>query len=409
MPVSMAIPPSAIFAAVFLMWLLARLPFHRARHTFPTQRIFFYLFIWLWLADIVNLIRIQTFNELKHVIGRAIFFILIVTTYYVVRDRERFYKLLRYLMWSVLILAGFTVLCAVTNFDPFNLMPKNPRTFWGVSMEVRRTQGLPMSHGEYGLILNAILPVMVVSTWKKNFFISRNWALTGMFVLLLGLFVSQSRNSWLATFFVFNFFAICWTLKSPDLNLRGIIIMLVLLLSTLALLGLSDYFSFAFEGFALGSHASTFNNRLLSDKIAFSLFLENPLLGVGHEEITRAIENQRGITVVVHNAYMDQLAGGGLLGFIPFISLLALTLGTLLRMARSGPAPWRFWSLCLAASFIANMSLLVGYKGFFSETFAVEYGLMLSLVEFCEKGRIKEFYERKNMPSHHYLLQPRRQ
>ena len=49
----------------------------------------------------------------------------------------------------------------------------------------------------------------------------------------------------------------------------------------------------------------------------------------------------------------------------------------------------------------------MAYKGFFSETFAIEYGLTLSLIELWKKGEVKKVYERKNLSSHHYFLQPR--
>ncbi len=403
------IPPEAIFGAIFGIYLLCKLPFPRHRPTYSMQKVFFYLFIWLWVADLITLIRIQSFDEIRHVAGRTLFFIFVLMAHYTVVTPERYLKVLRCLMWGVLSLAAFTTFCALTGFDPFRLMPKNPRTFWGVSMGVRRTQGIPMSYGEYGLILNAVLPLFLVSLWKRDFFIrSRAWVFCGLFVLALGLFVSQSRNSWLATFFVFNFFGMWWISKSRNPALKGTVITGALVFSILTFLALSDYFSFLWEGFALGRQSGTFYNRLESDKIAWALFMTNPVFGVGHEAITNAIAQVRGLDVVVHNGYMDQLAGCGLFGFIPFLCIQLFTLSKLLRMSISGPSPWRFFALCLTASLIANMSLLLGYKGFFSDTFAVEYGLALSLVELWEKGKVGAVYESQNMPSDYYLLQPGR-
>lgn len=385
------VPPEAILAVIFSAYLICRLPFHRIRQSYPAQNIFIYLFLWLWIADIASLVRTHTFDELRHVLGRMIFFIFIIMTYYTVTTPEKFLKVFRYLMWAVLILAGFTTFCAFTNFDPFGLMPKNPRAFWGISTGVRRTQGVPMSYGEYGLILNSILPVFILSFTNRGFFISsRRWIIAGFCVLILGLFVSQSRNAWMATFFVFSFFAVYHISKSPNPALKGLIITAVSTFSVIIFIILSDYFTFLFQGFVISPQSNSFYNRLLSDRIAFSLFLDHPLMGVGHQAITKAIASARGIDVVVHNGYMDQLAATGLFGFIPYILILLLTIRTLLHMGLSGPAPWRFWAICLAASLIADTSLLLGYKGFFSETFAIEYGLTLSLIELWEKDRVNQ-------------------
>jgi O-antigen ligase len=398
------LPPEAVFAAIFGIYLLCRLPFRRARQSYPAQRTFIYLFVWLWAADLFSLIHIHSYDELRHVLGRMIFFIFIVMTYYTVTSPQKFLGTYRWLMRAVVLLAGFTAFCGFTNFDPFDLMSKNARSFWGVSTGIRRTQGVPISYGEYGVILNSILPVFIVSFWKRDFFIaSRKWASIGLCILILGLFVSQSRNAWLATFMVFSFFSAYWVSKSPDPAFKGFAITGVLTFTMLMFLAFSDYFYFLYEGFVISPHSSTFYNRLLSDQIAFGLFLDNPFFGVGHASITQAIASVRGIDVVVHNGYMDQLAATGLFGFIPFISVVCLTIRNLMRMARTGPLFWRPWALCLTASFIANMSLLMGYKGFFSETFAIEYGLALSLIEIWEKEKVSDPVYQRSLP---YILRP---
>jgi O-antigen ligase len=118
------------------------------------------------------------------------------------------------------------------------------------------------------------------------------------------------------------------------------------------------------------------------------------------------------LPLVIHNGYLEQLASTGLLGFIPFMGLLFLSFLVLLRLSHTGSSEWRLLALCLAGSFLANMSVLLAYKGFFSETFAIEYGLMLSLVELSHQKEVKVLaYETaaKNLPYYHHLVRAGRQ
>jgi hypothetical protein len=377
-----------------------------SRPHFPLQIGFFCLFGWLWLADLLNLGRIATWQEFRHVAGRLVVLIIILTTYQMVRDRRRYLRVLNLLMISVAALAAFTIFCAVFNFDPFGLMPRNPRTFWGVSMHFRRTSGFQMSYGEYGIILNSVLPLFLVSAWQKDFLLKRPWAVAALLLLLLGLFVSQSRNSWVATFMVLLFFACVLALRSQDLFLQLMVISGAVLLALIAIVWHSEYFAWFFQGL-LGDRPLTFYRRLEIDRLTLNLFWHNWFLGVGHEAVTDEIEQRIGVGVVVHNGYLDQMASTGLFGFIPFLALLLLCFGSLLQMARKGSPFWRLYALCLAGSFLANISLLQGYKGFFCETFAIEYGLVLSLVELNATDRQNEVPDATstpNLPPYHHLV-----
>jgi len=257
-------------------------------------------------------------------------------------------------------------------------------------MIFRRTTGLDMSYGAYGILINSVLPILLVSYWRKDFWVRRSRALMGIFLLLFALFVTQSRNSWLATFMVLCFFFAVLAFRSPDIFMKIIVVFGLAFGAVITVFFLADYLFYIFKGFALEKHASTFYRRLEADRLAVGLFLGHPLFGVGHEAITEEIYKHLGWEVMIHNAYLDQLTSTGVFGFIPFLALLALSFFGLMQIARKGAAYWRPYALCLAASLVANMMCLMAYKGFFSATYAIEYGLMLSMVELNKTEQQKE-------------------
>jgi hypothetical protein len=238
----MVVPPQAFLGAAFLMLLLARGLVVRARPHYPRQPLFFILLNWIFLVDLLNFLRIGSFQELRHLIGRIVFFVIVLTTYSVVRDLRQYRRVLAILMASVTGLAVYTIFCAISGFDPFEIMPERPRVYWGISMFFCRTCGIPMSYGKYGLMVNAVLPLFLLSAWKKGFLLPRFWARAGTFLLLFALFVTQSRNCWVATFLALCFF-IFMINYNPHKRLRNIIVITGgIPVAIVSILLFSDYF-----------------------------------------------------------------------------------------------------------------------------------------------------------------------
>jgi O-antigen ligase len=413
MPMLMVVPLQALFGMVFLVWLLFRLLGGEKRPHYPFQLLFFFLFAWVILVDVINLTRIGTWQEMRHVAGRLFFLVIILTTYAVIRDRQRYLLVLRLLMWSVLTLALVTIVCATFKINPLGAQTSaNPRVFWGLTMPIVRHIGVHMSYGEYGLIINSVLPLFFVAVWQKDFLLKRSLALTGLFVLLVAVFITQSRNAWVATFLVMIFLTGIMTMRSFNGFLKSIALLLGILGVLVAVGWLTEELRFFFEGFAKGRQIHTFERRLEVNYLAFTLFLNNWLLGAGHDAIVQQLEKIFNLPLVIHNGYLDQLASTGLCGFIPFMGLLVLSFLGLLQLSHSGLSEWRLLALCLAGSFLANMSVLLAYKGFFSETFAIEYGLMLSLMELGKQKQVNGLVHEtitQNLPYHHHLVRAGRQ
>jgi O-antigen ligase len=408
-PMMFVVPLQAIFGAIFAFWLLVRSFLIRSWRMSPVIFCFWFLFAWLIAADLLNLARIGTWQELRHTSGRLVFLVVTMTSFSVVKDPAHYRRVLKIMMASVVLLAAFTIFCAITNYDPFQIMPRRPREFWGTSMVFRRTTGLDMSYGLYGIIINSVLPLFLLSFWQKDFLIKKKWAALGILVLMAGLFISQSRNSWLATFVMLTFLASFLSLQSRNPFLKLMVIFGAGLTMLIAVAWGAGLLKSIFAGFALGRQATTFYRRLYIDQIVLDLFTRHWMFGVGHEAVTQEITRKVGMELVVHNGYLDQLASNGIFGFLPFISVMLLSLGVLWRMARKGLPRLQPYALCLACSLVANMSILLAYKGFFAVTLAIEYGLMLSLVEFNERKVPQEVPDVEvfsDLPPDHYLVRP---
>jgi O-antigen ligase len=92
------------------------------------------------------------------------------------------------------------------------------------------------------------------------------------------------------------------------------------------------------------------STRLVLWDIAWDLFLEHPLAGVGmgdYESQARAMLEGRSVrtTVDSHNAYLQILATRGLIGFVPFVIFWVILLGQLRRTTRRyarGSMEWTY-------------------------------------------------------------------
>jgi len=151
---------------------------------------------------------------------------------------------------------------------------------------------------------------------------------------------------------------------------------------TLSAFLLHDVISEFINGFvSSGVYRENVFNRLMSFRIGMELFLNNSLLGVGNSNIEKftSVLHKHNIEIVMHNAFIDQLAGTGLAGFVPFLLIFIAAFFQLLKISRSENAQISIYGRLLLSSFIGSMCALQFYRGFFSEMLAVDLGLVMSL------------------------------
>ena len=377
------IPLTTAFIAIFAVKLALNMVQNNDEYLDGFRFVYLFLFIWIALAHSVNTIRFGfTFDEARLLAGRVSFAILVFMTYYVTRSFQDFSKVQRIVCFSVFLLSSLIIVFAVFHLDPFGVMTRHPRTYWGMSMPFNKTSAVPMSYGEFAIIVVSALPALTYSLNKTVDILSRKFAALSMIVILLAAFITQSRNTWLslAVTFVSLFFLSQSKGHRSFLKVNAVLAGLAVI--TLSAFLLHDVISEFINGFvSSGVYRENVFNRLMSFRIGMELFLNNSLLGVGNSNIEKftSVLHKHNIEIVMHNAFIDQLAGTGLAGFIPFLLIFIAAFFQLLKISRSENAQISIYGRLLLSSFIGSMCALQFYRGFFSEMLAVDLGLVMSL------------------------------
>lgn len=99
--------------------------------------------------------------------------------------------------------------------------------------------------------------------------------------------------------------------------------------------------------------------RLVLWKIAWHMFLDHPMTGVGPGNFLTAfphyftgILDAQAVWGSAHNLYLHQLAERGLIGELILSFLLASMMGGAYGRARRNPDPWNLWACCSVGSFL---------------------------------------------------------
>lgn len=394
------IPITVLFVVVFAVQLTADMVKANEEYLDDFRFLYMFLFLWLVMAHLLNTARSGfSFDEFRLLMGRVSFAVIVLITYYVIRELQDYTKVLRIFCYSVILLSTLIVIFAIFHLDPFGVMTKHPRVYWGASMPFNKTSAIPMSYGEFAIIVISAIPILVYSAIKKLDFFSSKFSIFAISMILLAIFITQSRNSWLSVSVTLSALIFLYRKRGELSFMKVNVILGAFSVIAISLIVFNDILIKFVDGF-VGSDVYRNNvfNRLESFIIGIKLFLDNILVGVGNSNIKKytSILHRGYAEMDLHNAFIDQLAGTGLLGFIPFLLLFVIALYQLLKISRSKNSQIAVFGRLLLASFIGNLCALQFYRGFFSETLAVEFGLVMSLWDFYRYELISQ-----NIKSYH--------
>jgi O-antigen ligase len=375
---------TAAFVIMFSVILLARVAINEGEYWDNARFLYIYVFLWLIIAHIVNALRFGLgFGELRLLFGRISFGVITFTTYYLVRNLHDYCKILRIFCYSVLVFSVIIVLASLLNIDPFGVMTKNPRVYWGKSMIFNKTTFLVISDGELGIIFVSAIPILIYSINRSVKLLSTRFAAFSMGLILFATFITQSRNVWLTvTTTLVALFSLQMAKISPK-YLKACVVLTVVSCTVVVTFLFRDVLVLVIEGFTgTGVLRENVFNRFEFYIIGLRLFLNNMVLGVGSSNIMHYTGIHRTKEVVLHNAFVDQMAGTGLVGFIPFLLLFLLAFFQLFKALRSSDTDIAMYARLLLASMAGSFCALQFYRGFFPETLAVELGLVMALWDF---------------------------
>jgi O-antigen ligase len=115
-------------------------------------------------------------------------------------------------------------------------------------------------------------------------------------------------------------------------------------------------------------------SRVDANAVAWNLFTESPLVGIGHGNFDQYHNGETG----VHNHLLEQLVSTGLVGGIPYVLFHVLILVGSLRQLGHREGLSRSVSRVLCVSVLATLFAYQFFPGFFVSTFGVISGLIVS-------------------------------
>jgi O-antigen ligase len=174
-------------------------------------------------------------------------------------------------------------------------------------------------------------------------------------ILLFGSLIGQERAPWLA-FLVASFAVV---VKQGKRRKQLLIMFGVTVLTGIILVAsIPQLRDATLSRFAETENDSEENNSLLSRLavwgVAYQLFIEHPILGVGPKNFTSLVPHFLSVdemmgsdTLDTHNVWIGTLAEQGVVGFVTYVILCVAILRLATRTLRRGPPPL-VQSLCLA-------------------------------------------------------------
>ncbi len=172
-------------------------------------------------------------------------------------------------------------------------------------------------------------------------FASRRWILLGVAgAELVALLFTMTRGAWLA--FAAGIVVLCLLVRKRTIILAGAVGIAVLVIFSFAF-SRDQGRTLAVTTFATSDADRNVSTRLVLWDIAWQLFRQHPVFGVGMGDYTseaKKLVGERKVmtTVDAHNVYLQILATRGLFGFIPFVVFFVVLVRSLARIyARAGP------------------------------------------------------------------------
>lgn len=241
-----------------------------------------------------------------------------------------------------------------------------------------------LAFAEFGIFSSITVAVIVSILWYNR----ANPRLTGLAIALLvpvvvlTAFMTQSRGVWITmtamicflfTAFMLEKFPVRGYQRAAVVSLGIAVVALFSLLQSETLIGLANTL--------VEIRPKSVSHRLMQHEMAFSLFLDNPLLGIGVRQFDIPLSSAF-FRQDVHNVFVSQLVSTGLLGTVPFLALWISIIYTVFAFGRGGGVGREGSSYFFTARTLSRVSLLVlflegmVFPGYYNKTVAFFLGMI---------------------------------
>ncbi|MDB9253338.1 O-antigen ligase family protein [Halorubrum ezzemoulense] len=226
-----------------------------------------------------------------------------------ISDAER---VLRAAFLSAVAINALTIIHSVTypvGF-PFGQAYLGQRTVVGVTVPFQRTLGLPnITYGAFGMMSMVGTPYYLYKGIKNRCIIT----LFGVSLVLLGVLITQSRSTWVATSLAVFIVISGYVLKETRKKTK-IAYVLAIVIPAIALVPSSIKSLISIK-------SSTFSSRTEQYRIALELLQSNPVTGVGLSNV-----NQFYSAYAIHSGFLRIGAEAGAFAFLTVVTVWAISL-----------------------------------------------------------------------------------
>jgi probable O-glycosylation ligase (exosortase A-associated) len=258
-------------------------------------------------------------------LDRTLRLIYVLSLYLVAINVIRTEKDLRYLVWAFL---ASGLICVSYGFYGHFLGR-------AAADSGARLTGTMDDPNEFAGAVVARLPLALCLLRVEKHWLKRLLLLVGAGMMICGIIMTWSRGGLLALVWALALFVLRQKRKLAWLIIVGIIILAVLATMPSSLRARMDVM------FSNEQGADTSLMRRMTYQIyGRKLFYQHPILGIGFSRFSEAYARseyrflQGPGKQVAHNTYLEILVGTGLMGFVPFMSLLVTALSTTWKLAR---------------------------------------------------------------------------
>jgi hypothetical protein len=216
----------------------------------------------------------------------------------------------------------------------------------GVPLATKKTTAVPMSLGLFAMLVCASSSMLITGLIEhKN--INRIFYLLAISSILVGVFISQSRNTFLSltltTLFILS-------AKTYGRNILGpALAVMFLIVAVNYLTGVFSYLSY--------SSYETVQARMQQNWTGISIFLSNPIIGCGSDAVNQIGWRQMGNPI--HNFFVHILASKGIVGAILVFSLWLFNIGQVRKLYENRDSfKIASWWLVMGGSFVGMFTAM---------------------------------------------------
>jgi O-antigen ligase len=231
---------------------------------------------------------------------------------------------------------------------------QGPRKLFYADTSLRITRGMYGTTTTFGNLYNLLLPVDIYYLLKTRSPGKKTWYLLVFGLLLIGVFLTYKRSVWLGmllSFLVIQFFY-------PQFRKFFLIILVV------TAVVMTIFWDRVMTTEAVETRITqtddweSANGRTQRWDAAMDYWWRNPIFGSGFRSYTQGQYEQ------AENLYIHLLASGGLLAFIPFVTMLLIIFGNSIRI---------FWQARWNQRLFADRYLMPIFWGSFVSYFFMAY------------------------------------